>query len=218
MPSSSNRSGDGIEIPEDATTVERALMVVGDILVHGGEHSLRLNDVSERSGVSIGSLYHYFGSREGLVNAAREWIFERSVPQEFAASFNSLARVETHEEFLDQFEAITAEAFTEERANMRRWRLQMLGATVAAPEQMPRIVAAYGAMVDALQEVVSVAQDRGWIVKDIDSRAFATFLFAESLAPAFGELDGVPQGEQAWRVVLREVLTGVAPQQREGDE
>ena len=55
-----------------AETVERALSVVSQILDEGGEASLRLAEVSRRSSVSIGSLYHHFESREGLIRAARE--------------------------------------------------------------------------------------------------------------------------------------------------
>ena len=63
-----------------AATMERALIVVAEILDEGGEASLRLADVSRRSGVSIGSLYHHFESREGLIRAARERQFLQSLP------------------------------------------------------------------------------------------------------------------------------------------
>ena len=56
-----------------AETVERALSVVIQILDDGGEANLRLAEVSRRSHVSIGSLYHHFpGGMEELAEAALE--------------------------------------------------------------------------------------------------------------------------------------------------
>lgn len=38
----------------------------------GGEPGLRVNDIARDSEVSVATLYHYFGDREGLVVAARQ--------------------------------------------------------------------------------------------------------------------------------------------------
>ena len=65
QPVSARRAG-----TRGAETVERALSVVIQILDDGGEANLRLAEVSRRSHVSIGSLYHHFpGGKDELAAA-----------------------------------------------------------------------------------------------------------------------------------------------------
>ncbi|WP_428261482.1 TetR/AcrR family transcriptional regulator [Haliangium sp.] len=50
-----------------AVTVDALLQATAELLVHDGYERTTTNHIARRAGVSIGSLYHYFGSKDALV-------------------------------------------------------------------------------------------------------------------------------------------------------
>src|SRR5437763_6321502 len=53
---------------------KRIIAAVVELLQDGGYDAVQLRAVSDRSNVALGSIYSYFGSRDGLLGAAlSEW-------------------------------------------------------------------------------------------------------------------------------------------------
>jgi len=165
-----------------AETVERALSVVAQMLDEGGEASLRLAEVSRRSGVSIGSSYHHFESREGLIRAARERQFIESIPDDAREQAEFLAAATSPDDFLDRL--VT---YCERRRHRSElWRADVASSSSASPRRgRNRLETVSSAMSKYLDEIDSVAlqfEDRGWLRDGIRPRALSLF-------PAH-ELDG----------------------------
>lgn len=193
--------------PRGASTIERALAVVAEILDRGGEAALRLADVSRRSSVSVGSLYHHFGSREGLVNAARERQFRLSIPTEAPEEVASLEACEDPKEFLARFEELLERSETPERDAGRRRRFEMIGAAASRPGHLSGIVAQQTAYLDLLEGLVETLKERGWVAKDVSARALALFMHACSMSRVLRELDGDPVDAGVWRGMLCQTLS-----------
>lgn len=70
-------------------TVETILAATARVLVKKGFDGLTTNSVAEQAGVSIGSLYQYFPSKEALVAA----LIEQHIDQMNAAILHELTRV-----------------------------------------------------------------------------------------------------------------------------
>jgi Bacterial regulatory proteins, tetR family len=51
--------------------VQVIIAAVDAMLEEHGQHDLRIADVAKKAGTSSGTIYHLFGSREGLIKAAR---------------------------------------------------------------------------------------------------------------------------------------------------
>ncbi len=188
--------------PRGASTVERALTVVAEILDRGGEAALRLADVSRRSSVSVGSLYHHFGSREGLVNAARERQFRLSLPEEAPQEIAYLESSESAAQFLHRFEEILARSDTPERAAGRRRRFEMIGAAASRPGHLGGIVSLQTAYLDSWERLVEAVQQRGWLRRDVQPRALALFMHSCSMSRVLRELDEDPVDAEVWRGML----------------
>ena len=58
-------------MPEAANTRARLLNAAVFVIDQGGVKALKVRDVSARAGVKEPSVYHYFGNRDGLVEAAQ---------------------------------------------------------------------------------------------------------------------------------------------------
>lgn len=188
--------------PRGANTVERALTVVAEILDRGGEAALRLADVSRRSSVSVGSLYHHFGSREGLVNAARERQFRLSLPRESADEIAYLGGSNSPTEFLQRFDELLRASDTPERDAGRRRRFEMIGAAASRPGHLGGIVTLQTSYLDQWEGLVRSLQERGWIRTDAPPRAIALFMHSCSMSRVLRELDEDPVDAQVWRNML----------------
>ena len=182
--------------------MERALAVVGQILDEGGEASLRLADVSRRSGVSIGSLYHHFESREGLIKAARERQFLQSLPTDADDVADLLATATTPGEFAERLETIIRTTQTPERAANRLRRVELIGAAASRPELLESISATQTMVLDVGEALGEAFRDRGWLREGLDPRALALFVQSVTLGRVLGDLDQRPVDQEAWIELL----------------
>src|SRR5262245_2757752 len=63
--------------PRAQATVEAILAATADLLEKSGYARLTTNHVAQRAGISIGSLYQYFPSKEALCHALAERHYRR---------------------------------------------------------------------------------------------------------------------------------------------
>jgi AcrR family transcriptional regulator len=192
-----------------AATMERALTVVGQILDEGGEASLRLADVSRRSGVSIGSLYHHFESREGLIRAARERQFLQSLPTDADDVADLLATSTTPEQFATRLEQIIRTTQTPERAANRLRRVELIGAAAARPELLDAISATQTMVLDVGEALGQALKERGWLREGVEPRSLALFVQAVTLGRVLGDLDQRGVDQEAWVRLILSALDGM---------
>jgi AcrR family transcriptional regulator len=186
--------------------VERALKVVGEILDTGGEASLRLADVSRRSEVSVGSLYHHFGSREGMISSARERQFLESLPSQAHEEVAYLAASSSPAEFIERFDEILRASDAPERAAGRRRRFEMIGAAANRPGHLGGIVAMQASYLDLFEGLAQTLEDRGWLPEEVDVRAVALFLHSTSMGRVLLEIDDEPVELEEWHQLVRTML------------
>lgn len=181
-----------------AETIERALSAVSQMLDEGGEANLRLAEVSRRSGVSIGSLYHHFESREGMIRAARERQFIESIPDDTPEQAEFLAASTSPENFLNRLVDSLRAASTPERAAARRRRLELLGVAASRPESLAIVSDALSKYLDVIDAVALQFEDRGWLREGVQPRALSLFLHMSSMGRVIWELDQRGADDDAW--------------------
>jgi len=201
-------------VPQDpprsraASTIDRALDVVTAILDSGGEGSLRLADVSMQSGVSIGSLYHHFGSRTGLIAAARERQFRDGLSYRGQIDTRTYLASTSPSDFIELFDEMLQTSEASEVAAGRRHRFELIGAAATRPQDLPGVIALETAYLSAGEEIGQELHDRGWLRDGIEPRAFALFLHSVSMARVVRDLDDSVSSE-AWRRIVRGALEGM---------
>jgi AcrR family transcriptional regulator len=62
--------------------MQAVLDAVAERLMAGDELLIRIPEICEATGVNYGSVYHHFGSREGVIDAAYDVIFTRLVEED----------------------------------------------------------------------------------------------------------------------------------------
>jgi TetR/AcrR family fatty acid metabolism transcriptional regulator len=154
-----------------------------------GYHSCRVGEIAEEAGVAYGLVYHYFGSKEEVL----EEIFRHTWTQ-------MLARIRevagSGEPAVEQVRKVTA-------LLLRTWRRDpdlvrvLVREVTRSPEQLKRQIDEIGHAYQALEEIVVNGQKSGEFRDDLDSKVAAI----------------------VWYGALEEVLTGwVMGQLPDGDQ
>lgn len=190
-------------------TRERVLAVAIDLLENGGEAAVRIDEVKDRSGVSIGSIYHHFSDREGLIVAAQLRRFARYAEAEIAALSEIVQRSADVAQFRKAIRHLALRSASEVRVAERWTRITVLASTVGRPELEQEVRAIQTRLTDEFQAHVAQGQARGFFRSDLDARAVALFVEAYSIGLALNELDERAVSEREWRKVVWAVLDGL---------
>jgi AcrR family transcriptional regulator len=190
-------------------TMVRALTVVEEILDESGEAGLRLGDVSRRSGVSIGSIYHHFGSREGLIRAARERQFMQNMVDDGTAIASVLSSSTSATELLANIETVVQSVQSSSRISNRMRRVELIGSAVSRPDLLHSISAVQTVVMDVAEELAIACRDRGWLRKGVEPRALALYVQATTLGRVLGDLDERGTDDASWVGLLMLALRGM---------
>ena len=154
-----------------------------------GYHSCRVGEIAEEAGVAYGLVYHYFGSKEEVL----EEIF-RDTWTQMLARIREVAG--SGESAVEQVRRVTA-------LLLRTWRRDpdlvrvLVHEVTRSPEQLKRQIDEIGHAYQALEEIVVNGQKSGEFRDDVDSKIAAI----------------------VWYGALEEVLTGwVMGQLPDGDD
>lgn len=196
--------------PRRGDAKERLLARAVRVIEEQGEVALRVNDIAKDCDIAITSLYHYFGSRDGLIGAAQAHRYETLAGEDLAGFEVALQRCTSRDEFLELVRGSLGYFYAApERVHARRARMEILGAAVHRPALAEAVARAQASFNDRLASVLKMPQERGWIRADVDLRAFAAFYLGLLSSRALIEIGetGVDQG--AWNALATAALTSI---------
>jgi TetR/AcrR family fatty acid metabolism transcriptional regulator len=138
------------------------------VFARSGYHTSRVSDVAKEAGVAYGLVYHYFGSKEDLLEA----IFRRT----WSRMLEAVEEVELGD--APAREQLTAVA----RIVLGAWPLdpdlvRVLVREVARSPQLGREVDEIAHAFQALERLVSRGQERGELRTDVEPRLAAWILY-----------------------------------------
>ena len=188
------------------STRELVIEAVLELLEEGGEAAVRIDEVRDRSGVSIGSIYHHFDDRDGLIAAGQVHRFARYAAAETAALSDIVQRSNNVEQFRSALRQLTLRTASELRVNERWARIAVLASTLGRAELKAEIREIQTRLTDDFQAHVSQGQARGFFRGDLDARAIALFIEAYSLGLVLNDVDERSVDERDWERVIWTVI------------
>jgi TetR/AcrR family fatty acid metabolism transcriptional regulator len=175
-----------------------------------GYHACRVGDIAEEAGVAHGLLYHYFASKEELL----ETVFRETWSDLLEAV---KAVEESGEQAREQLRQVAA-------ILLRSWRrdpdlVRVLVREVARSPQVQLRVAEIGEAFEAIERIVRTGQETGEFRSDLDPRLVAVIFYGalEEILTGWvlGQLpDGDDEVARAERTVVELVCGGLAEQAR----
>jgi TetR/AcrR family transcriptional regulator, fatty acid metabolism regulator protein len=171
-----------------------------------GYHACRVSDIAKQAGVAYGLVYHYYGSKEALLEA----IFKET----WGAMLETIKSVEQLDELApEQVRKVT-------QIVLRTWKrdpdlVRVLVREVTRSSQLQHETHDIDLAYQALQRIVERGQETGQFRSDVDARLTATIWYGaleEILTGwAFGQLpDGEEDVMRAEQAVVEIVTGGLA--------
>ncbi len=171
-----------------------------------GYHATRVGDIAEEAGVAYGLVYHYFASKEDVL----ETIFRET----WAELLDAIRAVEESDQpATEQLRQVTA-------ILLRSWRRQpdlvrVLVREVARSPEVQRRVNEIGEVFSAIERIIVSGQERGEFKADVDARLASWILYGaiEEILTGWvlGQLpDGDEDVARAERTVVALVGGGLA--------
>jgi AcrR family transcriptional regulator len=178
------------------------------LLDERGPGGFTVDDVLIEADASSSSLYHHFGSREGLLIAAERERYRNAYRGENPQNLAGGVAAENNEEFCEYIAAqLHRIVLDPANAEVRRVRLQAAAKAVNAPDVAAEYRRTQKELFDAIVEMFDEAQARGLIPADLDTRAYVAWFHGMTLGRTFTE-DG-PVDALAWLKVA--VPAAIAP-------
>ena len=199
------------QVPEEGSPRESILLPTVAAIAAGGESSVRITEVAREAGVTQGMVSYYFKDREGLISEAQLLKFREGVTQDTSGILASVKEVENAEEFHKFLQALTRDIIDQQRAPNRMTRIVALGASESHPDLRRHVHPAQEELIDGLEAVVTLAQQRGLIRTDLEPRAVAVFVTAYALGLVVGDIDSKRPSDQEIARVIDVFMLGLLP-------
>jgi AcrR family transcriptional regulator len=159
-------------------TRQKLINKVAQQIEKDGPEAIDINAALEAVGVTKGSLYYHFESVDELVHAALLTVFADGIEEGIRAFQAMSEECNSTDEVRERVRLMVQDT----QAELRRWR-RGLRARVFS---LSLIDSSFGAKVselqrtltDAIAEVMSDFQTRGWLRSDVNPYAFAVFIQA----------------------------------------
>jgi AcrR family transcriptional regulator len=176
------------------------------------EHSeadLRVAVICRDVKVSVSSIYHYFGSREGIVVAAGIERYARSFAVFIGGIEPAVRKIESAGEFREFMLRTFHELQGPDGAAYRLKRVNIIGATMGRPELIESISEIEGRMIARVAEILRAPQERGWIRSDLDLKALSAWLIGSTFSRIVADFGGPMVSEDAWAQIAELALVSV---------
>ncbi len=191
-----------------APVMQTVLDAVAERLMSADESLIRIPEICEATGVNYGSVYHHFGSREGVIDAAYDMMFTSLAEEGVAALREINNSVETFGEYAAALQGMVGTfASGPERRARRGLRVRVVAASMMRPELKARIGAAQARLTEEMMHIVEFGQERDWLRRDMSARSVAVFVQVMLVGRTLDDISAQPIDDVEWASAMAVLLT-----------
>ena len=192
-----------VNVAETNNTRERLLKATAATIDKGGEGAVRIRDLTKSCNITAPSIYHFFGSREGLIDAAQAFRFSRGQLQLGDAFASAIHQCKNKTQFVELAHRFLATMFSLDRRAVRNTRLNVLGNAVNRPDLSKELARVQEESNKVVGEALRYAQSKGWVRDDFNDEMLAAWLVGMVNSRRLIEMSGThPLGDE-WDVIAK---------------
>lgn len=167
-----------------------------ELLLNAAIRSLEINgwdgaqivEILDEAHASRSSLYHFFGSREGLLAAATAERYRRLLLKENTAHVKTASDCQTTEEFFGYVAEQVVRTVTDPETIKARHARVAMGADALIHEELRMdLVQRQQRFLDAIADIVRVGQAKKIVRQELDAMAYAAWLHGTLLGRTLTE-------------------------------
>ena len=183
--------------------MQAVLNAVGDRLMKGDESLIRIPEICEATGVNYGSVYHHFGSREGVIDAAYHQMFTTLAEEDLETLHAVSVSSQSFEEYLVAMQGLIGTfASSDVRRARRALRARIVAASMMRPELRELIGATQSRLTNELRSIVEYGQQREWLNRDLSAHAVAVLIQVLLVSRTLDDVSTTPIDNSAWEASM----------------
>jgi AcrR family transcriptional regulator len=190
------------------STIDLLINEADKAMKNGGEGAVRIQEISETTKVSIGSIYHHFGDRDGLVRATYMRNLRQAVTQEVARVRKFMERMNSAKELSEHYSEMLAYLSEYFQKYSVVSRANIIGSATARPLLRDALIEVQTELIDSLTEVMQLLKDRRMLKPHLDARAAAVVLLGMVHGRIIAELDATPVDIELWNKTMLTAFSG----------
>jgi AcrR family transcriptional regulator len=190
-------------VTEKNTTRDRLLKATAAAIDKGGEGAVRIRDLTKSCNITAPSIYHFFGSREGLIDAAQAFRFSRGQLQLGNAFASAIHQCKNKAQFVELAHRFLATMFSYERRAIRNVRLNVLGNAVNRSDLSKELAHVQEETNVVVGESMRYAQTKGWVRDDFNGDMFAAWLNGMVNSRRLIEMSGIHPLSDEWDAIAK---------------
>jgi AcrR family transcriptional regulator len=185
------------------TTRERLLKATAAAIDKGGEGAVRIRDLTKSCNITAPSIYHFFGSREGLIDAAQAFRFSRGQRQLGDAFATAIHTCRNKTQFVELAHRFLETMFAPDRRVIRNSRLNVLGNAINRPALSKELAQVQDESNRVVGKSMDYAQAKGWVRDDFNTEMFAVWLNGMVNSRRLIEMNGIHPLADEWDVIAK---------------
>lgn len=190
-----------------APVIQAVLDAVGERLIKADESLIRIPEICESTGVNYGSVYHHFGSREGVIDAAYHQMFTKLADEDIAILHAVSVESQTLEEYIGAMQGLVGTfASSDERRARRALRARIVAASMMRPDLRKLIGETQVRITDELQGIIEIGQQRGWLNRDISAHSLAVLIQILLIGRTLDDVSTSPMDRVEWETMMATLL------------
>jgi AcrR family transcriptional regulator len=191
-----------------APVMQAVLDAVGERLMKADESLIRIPEICEATGVNYGSVYHHFGSREGVIDAAYHQMFTKLAEEDIATLQVVSVSSQTLDEYLASMRALIGTfASSDERRARRALRARIVAASMMRPELRQLIGETQARLTIQLRSIVEYGQEREWLNRDLSAHSVAVLIQVLLVGRTLDDVSTTPIENAEWEASMATLLT-----------
>jgi len=191
--------------PTEQKILDEAIRIIDE----RGEAGVRIQDIQIACEVTPPSIYHFFGSREGLVCEAQAARLYRSFAEMDGALDGILSNIDSRDGLRDGIAEYIRTIFDTSRSVERLRRVATIGSVEGRPELSRRFNEVIEGYVTERVGRLSALQERGYVAADLDLSAFTYWIMALIFGRTLIELGSSPEPQPAWDAIAFKAISSV---------
>jgi AcrR family transcriptional regulator len=163
-----------------------------------GEAAVRVQELADTVGVAVTSLYHFYGNREGLVEAAQAERYARGLREHEVAFTYGVRACRTALQFKKLIRDTAQRIASPEAAEHRMTLVNALGSAHGRPRLAAAIATEQSRFNSAIAAVLAEPQRKGWLRADLDLTAFVAWYVGTMLSRSVLDVGATGVDSKAW--------------------
>ena len=187
-------------------TIEKLLEVTISELDRVGLAEIDIDSLLRKSKISKGSLYHHFGSKNGLLAAAEAQQFMKYLKREGETFRKLIEDSATKQKFIELVAAVMKITRLESNLGFRKKRVRAIAMSFNDENLAQVLKNAQIEVTEYLAGSFQIAKDRGWVKPDTDLMALSYWIQGVFIGHIMLDITEQTEHEDAWSQVAFQAL------------